>query len=477
MWTDYLAPASLDEALEALAARAPNARLIAGGTDLLIELDLGVRAPCALIDISRLPGLDTISIDAGIVHLGPLVTHAQVVADPRLRTAAAPLALACREIGAPQIRNRGTVAGNLITASPANDSITALMALDAEVTLRSVQGQRVVALRDFYTGVRKTVMRPDEMLTDIAFAALAEDERGAWIKLGLRRAQAISLVNTAVTIARDSAGRITRARIALGAVTPTIVRVPEAEAALVGGRLGDAAIAAAAKLAKAAAHPISDVRASAEYRLDMVGVLVARALRAILEGAPEPGPERSLSLSKGVEGSAPALLWMGETPGQLAGDIAVVNGVAVDWSKVREKSLLRALREDAGLTGTKEGCAEGECGACTVLLDGKAVMSCLVPAERALGADVVTIEGVAALGPEGADGLHPLQRAFIAAGAVQCGYCTPGLILSGATLLAEHPAPSRDQVKEAISGNLCRCTGYYKILEAFDLAAGARQPA
>ncbi|MBK8834914.1 MAG: FAD binding domain-containing protein [Anaerolineae bacterium] len=464
MWTDYLAPASLDEALEALAARAPNARLIAGGTDLLIELDLGVRAPCALIDISRLPGLDGISIDAGIVHLGPLVTHAQVVADPRLRTAAAPLALACREIGAPQIRNRGTVAGNLITASPANDSITALMALDAEVTLRSVQGQRVVALRDFYTGVRKTVMRPDEMLTDIAFAALAEDERGAWIKLGLRRAQAISLVNTAVTIARDSAGRITRARIALGAVTPTIVRVPEAEAALVGGRLGDAAIAAAAKLARAAAHPISDVRASAEYRLDMVGVLVARALRAILADAPEPA-------------ETPALLWMGETPGQLAGDFAVVNGVAVDWSTVHEKSLLRALREDAGLTGTKEGCAEGECGSCTVLLDGKAVMSCLVPAERALGADVVTIEGVAALGPDDGDGLHPLQKAFIAAGAVQCGYCTPGLILSGATLLAEHAAPTREQVKEAISGNLCRCTGYYKILEAFDLAAGAGQPA
>jgi carbon-monoxide dehydrogenase medium subunit len=464
MWTDYLAPASLDEALEALAARAPNARLIAGGTDLLIELELGVRAPCALIDISRLPGLDSISIDAGIVHLGPLVTHAQVVADPRLRSAAAPLALACREIGAPQIRNRGTVAGNLITASPANDTITALMALDAEVTLRSAQGERVVALRDFYTGVRKTVMQPDEMLTGIAFAALAEEERGAWIKLGLRRAQAISVVNTAVTIARDSAGRITRARIALGAVTPTIIRVPEAEAALVGGRLGDAAIAAAARLAKAAAHPISDVRASAEYRLDMVGVLVARALRTILADAPEPA-------------EAPALLWMGETPRQLAGDIAVVNGLAVDWSMVREKSLLRALREDAGLTGTKEGCAEGECGACTVLLDGKAVMSCLVPAERALGADGVTIEGVAALGPDGGDGLHPLQKAFITAGAVQCGYCTPGLILSGATLLAEHPAPSRDQVKEAISGNLCRCTGYYKILEAFDLAAGARQPA
>jgi aerobic carbon-monoxide dehydrogenase small subunit len=143
-----------------------------------------------------------------------------------------------------------------------------------------------------------------------------------------------------------------------------------------------------------------------------------------------------------------------------------VNGEPVEAAVEPNTTLLQFLREDLGLTGTKHGCGLGDCGACTVLMDGKAVNSCLVLAVQANGREILTIEGVAENGK-----LHPLQEAFVEKGAIQCGFCTPGMILSAKAFLDDNPKPSDEEIRTALSGNLCRCTGYQKIVEAVQAAA------
>jgi carbon-monoxide dehydrogenase medium subunit len=470
MWHTYITPHTLDETLELLSKHSDQARLVAGGTDLLIEIERGIRSPATVIDISRVPGFDTITRDsAGTIHLGPLVTHNQVVGSKLCMEAAFPLVKACWEIGAPQIRNRGTVAGNLVTASPANDTITPLWALNASLTLRSVRGERRLTFDEFFRGVRQTALEPDEMIVDIAFPAMSSDQIGTFKKLGLRRAQAISVVNVTVLL-RMLADTVTEARITLGSVAPTIVRAENAERFLTGKILTPEVAARAAELVTQNIAPITDLRGSAEYRSYMAAILTRHALEELAAGTP-----------KDALPADPVMLW-GKTDGHFhvpdnemtlhtKADnepiVTTINGQRVSINGANSKTLLRMLRENADLTGTKEGCAEGECGACTVLLDGIAVMSCMVPAPRAHGSEIVTIEGLAR-----GDTLHPVQTAFVDEGAVQCGYCTPGFLMSGASLLEERAEPTSDEIKQAITGNLCRCTGYYKILQALEKAAG-----
>jgi xanthine dehydrogenase iron-sulfur cluster and FAD-binding subunit A len=473
MWQDYFMPTTYQEVLDLLAQYGHDARLIAGGTDLILEMEQGIRQPPILIDITRLPDLDTIWQDEqGLIHLGPLVTHNHVLASPLCVNHAYPLAQACLGIGSAQLRNRATVAGNLITASPANDTITPLWALDAQVVLESAErGARALTFEQFFQGVRQTALEPSEMLTDIIFAPLAENERGIFLKLGLRRAMAIAVVNVAIVLAFDG-NRIERARIALGSVAPTIVRAAEAENMLAGQVLDDSIIAQAAELAVNAASPISDVRGSAAYRQRMIYTLTWRALLALREGHErESWPDTIPMLWGETNGHFAAL--GGETPHHAEDGgqpiETTINGQPFTIHGANDKTLLRMLREDAGLTGTKEACAEGECGSCTVFLDGVAVLSCLVPAPRAHGAQIITIEGLKQNGH-----LTPLQQSFVETGAIQCGYCIPGFVMAGESLLAEQPNPSREAILRAFSGNLCRCTGYYKIIEAVERTVQGR---
>ncbi len=470
MWRAYHSVSTVDEALARLSEHGAGARIVAGGTDLIIEMEGGQRPHLhTLIDITRVPGLDEIRLEEDVIVLGPLVNHNHVVGSELIRRRALPLAQASWEVGAPQIRNRATVAGNLITASPANDTITPLIAMDAELVLASAAGSRSLKLADFYSGFRQTALRPDEMLLQIRIPAMNDAQRGAFLKLGLRRAQAISVVNAAAVLRFDAEGTVADARITLGSVAATIIRVPKAEAYLNGKTLDAETIAQAGRLASHSARPIDDVRGSAEYRSEMIKVLAVRVLRQLAESQQPSGLP-----------AAPPMLWgqdcarvMRALPAQITHwpDSPIrsrVNGVDVTVASGQQKSLLHWLRDDVGLPGTKEGCAEGECGACTIFLDDVAVMACMAHAPRAHGAEIVTVEGLRR-GRE----LHPIQQAFIDQAAVQCGFCTPGFLMAGAKLLDEIPNPDTEQINYSISGNLCRCTGYYKIVDAFRQASAA----
>ncbi|MFQ6612463.1 MAG: (2Fe-2S)-binding protein [Fidelibacterota bacterium] len=144
----------------------------------------------------------------------------------------------------------------------------------------------------------------------------------------------------------------------------------------------------------------------------------------------------------------------------------IVNGVSRTLLVEPQESLLETLRERLGLTGAKLGCDQGSCGACTVLVAGKPVLSCLTPTLRCEGQEITTIEGIAING-----NLHPVQEQLVKKGGIQCGYCTPGMVLTAVAFLKDHPEPRRDEIQEALSGNLCRCTGYKKIIEAVQAAA------
>ena len=497
----YAAPGSLDEAADLLSSHGTAARLIAGGTDLMLELGRGARSGVELlVDISGLPRLDRISYEGGRVSLGPLVTHADVIASAPMRTAGLPLAQACLEVGSPPLRNRATVVGNIVTASPANDTISALVALDAAVTMTSVRGERTVPISEFFAGFRQTVLEPDEIVTAVAFDALdsanqPNDRRGVFVKLGLRRAQAISVVHAAVVVELDG-GRVADLVVALGSVAPTIITVPEAAELAAGRELSEASADITAAACRAAT-PIDDIRGSAEYRAHTVGVVVDRAIMALASGteadrwpqqpprlAPTSAGDQSSSAATstaasgggatagaGAERSREADVRGGETRSELADYndtiTATVNGVQRSAAGAAGKTLMDWLRDDLGLTGTKEGCAEGECGACTVHLDGAAVFSCLVPAGRADGANITTVEGVALPGGD----LHPFQQAMVDTGGAQCGFCTPGFVMSAVALLDEIAEPTPEQITVGLSGNLCRCTGYCSIIEAVQSAS------
>jgi xanthine dehydrogenase iron-sulfur cluster and FAD-binding subunit A len=411
--------------------------------------------PGPLLDLSRVAELHAIE-EGDPVRLGAAVTYTRLLEE--LTEPLPVLALAARTIASRQVRNRATLGGALATADPSADVLAALVAAGADVELASASGVRRVPVADFLTGPYERDLRADELI--VAVRAPRAAGPAAYAKVGARNAMARAACAVAVVL--DTARRT--AGIAVAASAPTPVRATAAEELLAaeapwgsGGELDPGFVLRVGALVAEATRPRSDGRGSEAYKRHAAAVLGGRALARAWrsDGSPAAaGPARSR-----VEQPRPAAAGL-----RLRVDGAE-HELAVEHSA---DSLLRVLRDELGVTAPKNACEEGECGSCTVSIDGEIACACLVPAVQAAGCDVETAAGLAA--PDGE--LHPVQEAFLEAGGVQCGFCTPGFVMAARDLLRRVPEPTSEEIREGLNGNLCRCTGYQKIVSAVQLAAG-----
>ena len=285
-WEKYFRPQTIPEALKILEEFQGKARLLAGGTDLILQIRNRETEPKALVDITRIPGLDEIKLEDGVIKIGALVTHAQVAQSPLLREKALALSEGASQLGSPQIRNLGTVAGNIVSGQPGADTTIPLLALDAKVKVKSTQGERTVPLTEFFLDTGKTVVDSTrEMVTEIFFSPLAEDESSVSLRLARRKALALPILTVSVVVSADmKQKKFNRVRIALGPVAPTPFRAREAEQMLASASIADGVIKEAARKAAQEANPrTSLLRGSEEYRREIIANLVERGIRKGLE--------------------------------------------------------------------------------------------------------------------------------------------------------------------------------------------------
>jgi carbon-monoxide dehydrogenase medium subunit len=288
---EFLRADSARHAVELLAANGPAVKALAGGTDLMADFKSDTHGIRALVDITRVEDLKGITITDQGMRIGALVTHSEIMAAPVIRDLFPALVDAAHTIGAVQTRNLGTIGGNLVTCVPSMDSGPTLVALDGEVTIAGAEGTRRLPLADLFVGPRKTALRFDEILVDIFIPKRNLGKPTAFLKFGLRKGQALALVNVAAAFRVDDNDTFRDPAIALGAVAPKVIRAPKAEAYLAGRPVSEEAMAEAGRLAVEDARPISDFRASAAYRRELIAVLTRRALAKALDLSRARGKE------------------------------------------------------------------------------------------------------------------------------------------------------------------------------------------
>lgn len=469
--TKFYEPTTVEEAVRVLAEYGAAARLVAGGTDVVVNLNTGAQEPPeVLVSVKRIARLRDLSVDDHLVSMGAAVTFGELLFSESLRKLVPALSSVAGKIAGPQIRNMATIGGNIGNASPGGDMLNPLIALDATVDLARLEGDRVVtrevALADYFTGPGESVRKPTELLTRIRVDVPPAGFHYANEKFGRRPSMECAVLAVGVGAVVDGQDRLTDVRVVFSALAPTPLFGEKTAAVLEGQTITPDLLEAAARAARSEVQPIDDIRGSAAYRLELTEVLTRRAVQRLA------GPHRPQPVSVwppymdggrccGRGDSEAAAAEPAPDGGATRSICFTLNGETVAAEVKPLTPLVNVIRDHVGLLGTKLGCGEGECGTCTVVLDGVTVNSCLQLAALCDGRDVITIEGLVKDGT-----LDRVQEAFVAHGAVQCGFCTPGMILQAWWVLQQSTDITPEFAARAVEGNLCRCTGYVKIVEA-----------
>ena len=444
---DFLQPTSWQEALDA-AGRAPRRRCPSPAAPTSWSTSTSTAAgPVRCSTSAGWPSCGSGATDDGADPARRRRPYTRIIDD--LGAQLPGLAMASRTVGSPQIRIRGTVGGNLGSASPAGDAHPPLLAAGAVVEVESAaRGTRLIPVAEFYTGVKRNALEPDELIAAVLVPTAAGPQQ--FCKVGTRNAMVIAVSRVRLRAAPRPPGRGHRHRLGRAHPAPGP------------GRRGSSSPASSRPPASGTPAASCPTRLAARVRR-------ARRRRGLTHRR-RPGQRRLPAALAGGDGAARRHLGLERPTGRRPDACASPPPSTAPSTQVDDvwagESLLYVLRERMGLPGSKNACEQGECGSCTVYLDGEPVCACLVAAGQAIGREVTTVEGLA-------DGerLHPVQEAFVECGAVQCGFCTPGLVVAAHDLLARVPPPSDLEIREALAGNLCRCTGYEKILDAVRLAA------
>ncbi|MDZ7697049.1 MAG: FAD binding domain-containing protein [Deltaproteobacteria bacterium] len=469
----YYQPGVLEDAFALMAEHEGRAQFIAGGTDVMVRVNQRAIQPEALISLRGVDALKGITPNGEMV-LGSMTLFRDIERNPFISRDYPALARAVAVLANPQVRNVATIGGNLCNGAPSADCAPPLLVLEARLTLEGPEGERSVPIRDFFKGPGQHCMNASEVMTGIVLPEIKKGTGSAFLKAG-RVSQDIAVVNAAALVVME--GDICKkCRLSVGAVAPVPLRLTDIETMVEGRAIHPDLLGEVAERTQKAVSPITDVRSTEAYRRQMSGVLVKRALKAALKVAREEKAESVFQTQVPADISPRQETHTEDMAGNTSGEKKEIrftlNGHEVSVEVEPHKTLLRLLRDHLRFKGTKEGCGQGECGACTVLVDGLSVDSCLYPAFEAAGKTVTTIEGLLGEG----NVLDPTQAAFVAHGGVQCGFCTPGMIMSARNLLNENPNPTDAEIRRGISGNLCRCTGYVQIVESIKEAAVVEPP-